>query len=70
LVFQASKTNTGKNACARRLLVSLQVFGGDIVLGDLPGVNFSYIRVRCIFHAGDRLGLEGLTLLYQFFDAL
>jgi len=51
-------------------LISLQVFGRHIVLWDFSRVNFSYIRVGCIFHAADYFGLEGLPLLDQFLDAL
>ena len=54
----------------RLFLVSLQVFGRHIVLRDLFRVNFSHVRVGCIFHAADHFGLEGLSLFEQFFDAL
>jgi hypothetical protein len=33
-------------------------------------VNFRNVGVRCVFHAADHLGLEGLPFLDQFKDAL
>jgi hypothetical protein len=50
-------------------LISIEVFGRHIVLPDLSRVNFSHIRVGCIFHAADHFGLIGLPLLGQFLDA-
>jgi hypothetical protein len=44
-------------------LISSQVLGGYIVLGDFFRVNFSYIWVGCIFHPADHFGLEGLAFL-------
>ena len=54
---------------AAKSLISLLVFGRHVVLRDLSGVNFSYVRVGRILHAADRFGLEGLPLLDQFLDA-
>jgi hypothetical protein len=51
-------------------LISIQVFRRHIVLRDLFGVNFSHVRIGCIFYAADYFGLKGLTFLDQFFDAL
>jgi hypothetical protein len=52
------------------LLIFLLIFQRHIVFRDLSGVNFSHVRVGCIFHSGDHLCLEGLPLFDQFFDAL
>jgi len=51
-------------------LIFPQVFGRHIVLRELPGVNFSHVRVGCTFHSADRFGFKGLPLLEQFLDAL
>ena len=49
-----------------RGLIASPVFGRHIVLRDFFGMNFSLVRVGCIFHAADHFGLEGLSLLDQF----
>jgi hypothetical protein len=53
-----------------RSLIAHQVFQGHIVLTDLLGVNFRYVRVGRIFHSLNRVGLKELPLLDQFCDAL
>ena len=50
-------------------LICPQVFGRHIILRDLSGVNFSHVRVGCVFHTADRFGLKELPFLDQFFDA-
>jgi hypothetical protein len=62
--------HSGLSQEGARGLISPQVFGRHIVLWDLFRVNFSHVRVGCIFHAADYFGLERLPLLDQFFDAL
>src|ERR1039457_4176097 len=52
------------------ILVLPIVFPRHIVLGDFFRVNLSHVRVRSVFHAFDRFGLEVLSLLDQFFYAL
>jgi hypothetical protein len=47
-----------------------KVFGRHVVLFDLFGVNFRHVRIRCILHTTDRVGLEGLALFSKFFDTL
>src|ERR1035441_10504436 len=51
------------------ILVLPLIFARHIVLGDFFRVNFSHVRVRCVFHACDRFGLEVLPFLDQFFYA-
>jgi hypothetical protein len=51
-------------------LIFPQVFDRHIVLWNFFRVNSGRVRVGCIFHAADRFGFEGLSLLDQFFDAL
>ncbi len=53
-----------------RSLITLQIFGRYIVLRYLFRVDFSYVCVGRILHSFDRPGLERLTLLHQFLDAL
>ena len=53
-----------------RGLISLQIFRRHIAFGELPGVNFSHVRVGRIFYPADRFSLEGLPLFEQFCDAL
>jgi hypothetical protein len=53
-----------------RSLIPLQVFRRHIVLTDLLGVNFRYVRVGRIFHSLKRVGLKELPLFDQFCDAL
>ena len=51
-------------------LILTEVFGRHIVLFNLLGVNFRHTCVRCILHATNHVGLEGLALVGKFFDAL
>jgi hypothetical protein len=51
-------------------IVSPQIFGGYVILGDLSRLNFSHVRVGCIFHAADHFGLERLSLFYKFQNTL
>src|SRR5665213_937454 len=55
---------------ARGLLVVPQVFGRNIVLGDLVGMNLRDVGVGRAFHTADHFRLEGLPVLNQFLDAL
>ena len=51
-------------------LIILQIFGRNIVLWNLFCVNLRRVCVRCIFHAANCFGLEGLPFLEELFDAL
>lgn len=46
-----------------------KILFGDIVFGNLPEPHGCFIRIRS-FEPADRLGLEVLTFLRQFGDAL
>ncbi len=48
----------------------LSVFGRNIVLRNFLARNFGHVGIRRIFHAANHLGLEGLALFSQLFNAL
>ena len=61
---------TSRGQSGKLNLIFLQIFRRHIVLRDLFRVNFSHVRIGCVFHAGDHFGLERLPLFDQFLDAL
>ncbi len=51
------------------LLLFVEVFGGDVVLGDLVGADWLFVGVVGVFDALDGFGLEGAPFLEEFVHA-
>ena len=51
-------------------LVFIEVFAGDVVLGDFVSVDFTFVGVASVLDALHDLSLEGVPFLEQFVDAL
>src|ERR1700693_57003 len=61
----------GTPSSAPRLVpVLVDVFPGNVVLGDLPGPDGALVRVGGVLDTADDNRLEGLPLFHQLFDAL
>ena len=54
--------------CTSRSLL-VEVFGGNVVLRNLPGTNFGYVGIGRAFDAADHFGLERLSFFDQLFHA-
>ena len=52
------------------ILVFVEIFFGNVVLGDFVGVNFPLIGVVGFFHACNHAGFEHVSFFNQLFDAL
>lgn len=50
-------------------LVFVEIFTGDVVLGNFVGVNFLLVCILGGLHAGYNVSLEGVPFLQQLLDA-
>ena len=55
---------------AKRSLVFVEVFAGDVVFGDFVGVDFAFVGITGVLDALHYFGFEGVPFLEQFVDTL
>jgi hypothetical protein len=54
---------------ATKSLILVQIFSGDIVLGDFVGVDFALVGVAGVFHALYHLGFERISFFEELIHA-
>lgn len=54
----------------RSCSILVQIFFGDVILGDLMRVDFLFLSIPGTFHAGHGVGLKRVSFFQQLVDAL